>query len=136
MIKLVRICNSRTNAPELEKIPKSKFRFGVEKGYAVDKDNDTWEGAGYYPMYIVAKTPKENDNYVYAIRTTPQMIFLANCVASDSYKIGDYVGITTTSIFASEVTVDGEGAGRIIDTVPGTNLVYVIFDRKREYDAW
>ena len=103
---------------------------------AIEKDETTWEGAAYYPFYIVAKTPKANDKYVYCYKVNTDMIFIAECLNCESYKVGDYVALYSSNLFPEHVTIDVDGPGRIVETVPGTKYVYVIFDRRREYEAW
>ena len=133
MFTLVRIENSRTNAPEIEKIPHKDFNSELSAGVAVEKYDTGWDGASSYPYYVVAKTPKETDEYVLVYRVTPDMIFLTLYLGEEPYKVEDYVSIVSQDMYPDAVSVDNLGYGRIVEVVPGSRNVYVKFDRRREY---
>ena len=134
MLRLVRIANSRSNAPELEKVPISKFDVTLYKGVAIEKQGDVWGSASVYPYYITANTPEEDDKYVYCYRVTPDMVFVSETEEYDTCEVGNYVSLSSTYGLLDSVVVSEDGPGRIVELVPDSKFIYVKFDRRREYD--
>lgn len=138
MLKLVKILSSGAGVPELERVKKSSLNYSVYEGVALQKTNDGWKSATSYPYCVVAVTPGANDEYVYYYSVTPDMIFLTEYYHPDDVppRVGSYVSLYTMNVYPECVTLDEDGHGRIIETVPNSNYVYVKFDRRREYESW
>ena len=132
MLKLVRILNRSTNVPDLERVPKSMFSKNVYKGAAVEKTEDGWDSSVYYPQYITANTPKEEDKYVYCYKVTPDMVFLTECECYDTCEVGGTVGLINTNGFSDAVDVNEEGSARIVELIPNSRYIYIKFDLRRE----
>ena len=90
MFKLIKINNSPSNTPEIEKVRKL-VTLNMVAGEAVLLESGRVARCTAYdrPTHITLHEAKAGDNYVYCYRVTSDMIFEADCYGTSEIIPGD-----------------------------------------------
>ncbi len=132
MFKLIKINNSSSNVPQLERFSQQGCFGKMRVGGAVKEYGKSLTSALNFPNFIVAKAPETDKDDILCYRVTEDMIFKTKVVSMMPAEVGDYVITSSNTDYINGVEVNEIGEGRVIAIDDDGEHIYVKFDRRRE----
>ena len=133
MLRLVKICNSVCSVPEPIPFARESFTVTPLQGAALTEVGGKITAAVDYPELIVMGKDIGGPTVV-CFEVTGDMIFLADYAGEGEPILGERVALKCVGELPTAVCPDKIGCGKIIGLSEHEKLVYVKFDRKKEYE--